>query len=171
MSGKEKVRSFDVKLSFLEAMSKVSVTLLASCRAGLRDSRCHRLRHNPASSTPARNRKHPFQAKVTSCLLLSLQQKERQHPPNDQDYTSHTYIYIPYTWQLYNQGCLNMLCLWRTVWFRLSYTAMTHRCKQVQTGANRCKQVQTAKESLLSVYMESRVKKRKKPSKESIWSH
>lgn len=163
MSGKEKVRSFDVKLSFLEAMSKVSVdvTLLASCRAGLRDSRCRRLRHNPASSTPARNRKHQFQAKVTSCLLLSLQQKERQHLPNDQDYTSHTYIYIPYTWQLYNQGCLNMLCLWTTVWFRLSYTTMTHRCKQVQT----------AKESLLSVYMESRVKKRKKPSKESIWFH
>lgn len=159
MSGKEKVRSFDVKLSFLEAKSKVSVTLLASCRAGLRDSRCHRLRHNPASSTPARNRKHQLQAKVTSCLLLSLQQKERQHPPNDQDYTSHTYIYIPYTWQLCNQGCLNMLCLWRTVWFRLSYTAMTHRCRQVQT----------AKESLLSVYMESRVKKKGRSRQKNLF--
>lgn len=162
MSGKEKVRSCDVKLSFLEVMSKVSVavTLLASCRAGLRDSRCRRLRHNPASSTPARNRKHQFQAKVTSCRLLSLQQKERQHLPNDQDYTSHTYIYIPYTWQLYHQGCLSMLCLWKTVWFRLSYTTMTHRCKQVQTAK------ENSKKSLLSVYMESRVKK-----KESIWSH
>lgn len=48
-----------------------------------------------------------------------------------------------------------MLCLWRTVWFRLSYTAMTHRCKQVQT----------AKESLLSVHMESRVKKKEEAVK------